>query len=182
MGYDLIFFIGLSGGIVLVLGSAWPDSACRNPIKSLRNWLLAVGCFFMFTYSFLNYFGGGEIFFVFLQGLVLFATVLMFLNVPDKWSSVLVGGVGGGFVFWAMSLFEGYVTLLIVFGIIGVGVGYVLKPRTVRRNLALFVGSVFVAVFSWLVVDWIFFWLNVFFALFSGYYAVKFSLAKLSRN
>ncbi|MBT7703261.1 hypothetical protein HN748_03435, partial [Candidatus Peregrinibacteria bacterium] len=60
-----------------------------------------------------------------------------------------------------------------IFGLLGIALGYALGPATKRGNIALTTGSLLIAVFSYLVADWIFFWLNTFFAIFSGYYAIK---------
>ncbi len=48
-----------------------------------------------------------------------------------------------------------------------------MKAGTSRREFALFAGSALIAFFSYLTATWVFFWLNVFFALFSGYYLLK---------
>lgn len=167
------FIVGLIGGAVLVLGSAWPDVKVRLPVRSVKNWLFALGALFMLTYSSLNYMDGGPIFFIFLQCLAVLASVMMFLNTDDRLDAIVIGLAGFGLVGWSLFLFEDYSTLLIVAGIIGIAFGYVLKAGTVKRNLALLIGSILIALFSWVVMDWIFFWLNVFFALFSAWYAVK---------
>lgn len=52
--------------------------------------------------------------------------------------------------------------------------GYAFKMNTLRRDLALMVGSIFLALFSYLEASRIFFRLNTFFALFSLYYTIKF--------
>jgi hypothetical protein len=44
---------------------------------------------------------------------------------------------------------------------------------TIRRVLALTLGSALIAIFSYIEASWIFFWLNVFFALFSAYYVAR---------
>lgn len=173
MDLTINFLAGLLGGIVLVLGSAWPDSKLKNPLFSVKNWLFALGALFMLLYSSLNYLDGGPIFFIFLQCLALLASVMMFLNTNDELDALVIGGVGGALVLWSLSLFEDYTTLLVVFGIIGIALGYTLKPGTAKRNLSLLVGSILIALFSWFVKDWIFFWLNVFFGIFSFWYLLR---------
>jgi hypothetical protein len=173
MDYNLAFILGVIGGIILVLGAAWPDSNKKHPARVFKNWLLALGGGFTFAYALLNYLDGGIVFFVLLQVLVVVATFMMLLDANHRVSAFLISLVGAGMVAWAFYLFEDYTTLLIVLGIVGIGVGYVLPGETSARNTSLAVGSIFIALFSWIVVDWVFFWLNVFFALFAGFYAVK---------
>lgn len=173
MDLSLNFIIGVLGGLILVAGSAWPDRKVKHPVKSAKNWLFAIGALFMLSYSTLNYFDGGPIFYIFLQVLAVLAGVMMLLNTNDKIDVPVIFVVGVGLVLWSLYLFEDYSTLLIIFGIIGIAFGYVLDAATVKRNLALLFGSVLIAAFSWVVANWIFFWLNVFFALFTAYYLWK---------
>ena len=97
----------------------------------------------------------------------------MMLNVPDKVDVPILGVAALALIVWSLYLFEGYDTVFFVIGLSGVGFGYALKMGTWYRNAALFAGSALIALFSYFVQDWIFFWLNVFFAIFSGYYMVK---------
>ena len=62
------------------------------------------------------------------------------------------------------------------------GLGYAFQMNTLRRDVALMVGSALVAIFSYLGANRIFFWLNVFFALFSLYYTIKFITAKKAKK
>lgn len=172
--FDYIFLTGLIGSLILVTGAAWPEGKdLTYPIKSKKNWLLAIGAAFMFTYALLGYLNGGPIFFLFLQGFIIIASILMMLNTSDKIDIVILSLGGIGFVAWSLALFEGYTTIIFVFGLVGVGLGYSLQMGTLKRSASLMIGSVLIAVFSYLEASWIFFWLNVFFAIFSGYYVVK---------
>ena len=60
----LTFLIGLIGSIILVAGAAYPAKKVSHPIKSVKNWLFAIGGAVMFTYATMNYFEGGPIFFM----------------------------------------------------------------------------------------------------------------------
>ena len=56
--------------------------------------------------------------------------------------------------------------------------GYELTAGTVKREAALVAGSILIAAFSYLTATWIFFWLNVFFALFSMWEAWRIATAR----
>jgi len=170
---NFVFLIGVIGALVLVTGAAVPAKRVAHPVKSLKNWLFAIGGLIMLAYAILNYLAGGSVFFIFLQALVNVSSVLMMLNVPDKIDTPIIVAAGIILIIWSLRLFEGYNTIFFVVGLSGVGVGYVLETGTVRRNLILALGSVLIAIFSYIEASWIFFWLNAFFAIFSGYYAWK---------
>jgi hypothetical protein len=169
----MIFLIGLIGSLILIVGAAWPDRVIKKPTQSIKNWLFALGGVMMLIYSFLNYLDGGPIFFVILQLLVNLGSVFMMLNTPDRIDTPIMAGAGVLLIIWSLTLFEGYETLFFILGLSGIGMGYVMETGTFRRNLALALGSALIALFSYLGASWIFFWLNTFFALFSGYYAWK---------
>jgi hypothetical protein len=172
---DYIFLIGLAGSLVLVTGAAWPDSKkTKHPAKSVKNWLLAIGGVMMLAYSTLNYFDGGAIFFIFLQALVVLASILMMLNIPDKIDTPIIILCGLGLIVWSLYLFENYNTVFFIIGLSGIGLGYVFEGGSLRRSVALTLGSALIALFSYIEMSWIFFWLNVFFAIFSAYYVVRY--------
>lgn len=170
---DYIFYTGIAGCIVLVLGAAAPAKPVAHPTQSTKNWLFAIGGFMMMVYSYLNYVNGGPIFFLILQILVNISSVLMMLNTDDKIDTAVLSLCGLGLIIWSLTLFEGYNTIFFILGLCGIGIGYALDTGTVKRNIMLTAGSVLIALFSYIEASWIFFWLNVFFALFSGYYVVK---------
>lgn len=168
---DYIFFTGLIGSLVLVTGAAWPESKnVKHPVKSLKNWLFAGGGFIMLLYAIFGYMQGGPIFFLILEILVAISSVLMMLNTPDKIDTPILVVSSLGLIIWSLFLFEGYSTILFILGLCGIGLGYAFQMGTLRRNVALTLGSALIALFSYLSASWIFFWLNVFFAIFSSYY------------
>ncbi len=169
------FYIGVLGATVLVLGAAWPVKPKTHPAKTIKAWLFASGGLLMLFYALLVYLAGGPIFFVILQALVQVASLLMLLNTPDKIDIPVIGISGIALIIWALTFFEDYTTLIFIIGLLGIALGYTLGPATKRGNIALALGSFLIAVFSYLVADWIFFWLNVFFSFFSGYYVFKLS-------
>jgi hypothetical protein len=165
--------LGLFGSLVLVTGAAWPDRKVSSPLQSTKNWLFALGGLIMFLYSLLNYLNGGPIFFVFLEAFVVVASIFMMLDTPDTIDTPIIVLTGLGFIVWSLSLFEGYSTIFFVIGLSGVGLGYAFTMGSLRREVALFLGSALIALFSYVEASWIFFWLNVFFAGFSFYYCYR---------
>lgn len=167
------FLIGLLGSLLLVTGSAWPDKRVKHPAKSAKNWLFTIGALFMLFYASLNYLAGGEVFYVFLQIFANFSSVLMLSNVRENISTPLVVGAGVLMLIWSLTLLKDFNTVFFILGLIGIAYGYVMPAATFRRNLALTLGSALIALFSYITGTWIFFWLNTFFAIFSGYYTWK---------
>jgi hypothetical protein len=167
------FTIGVSASVLLVAGAAWPVHTVSHPARSAKNWLFLLGGLGMFAYSFLGYKEGGPFFFVLLQIFITFASVLMLLNTSDKFDVPALSLCGIAMILWSLSLFEGLNTVFFIFGLSAIGIGYALETGTLKRNIALTVGSILIAVFSYVEASWIFFWLNAFFALFSGVHSVK---------
>lgn len=175
---DHIFYIGLVGSLILVTGAAWPIEKVKHPVNSKKNWLFAIGGLFMLVFSILGYLNGGPIFFILLQALVAVSSILMMLNAPDKVDIPVILISGAALIVWSLYLFEGYNTVFFILGLTGIGLGYTLQMGTVRRNLALTLGSLLIAAFSFIEANWIFFGLNTFFAMFSGYYVLKLAMTR----
>ncbi len=167
-----IFIIGLIGALVLVVGAAYPPEHVVHPAKSIKNWLFAIGGLLMLLYSLFSYLAGGTIFFLILQVFINFTSILMMLNTTDKFDTPFIAVGGIAMVAWSLYLFEGLNTVYFVVGLSGIGLGYALDMGTFKRNAALTLGSGLIALFSYIEGNMIFFWLNLFFALFSGYYAL----------
>jgi len=171
---NYIFLTGLLGLSILILGAATPESkTIKLPIKSTKNWLLALGSTIMFTYSIMSYLQGESIFFVFSQSLIIIASILMMLNIKNKIDLIIIFISGSILIIWSLFIFENYNTLIFIFGLIGIGFGYILKGGTIKKNLTLTIASLLIALFSYIETSWIFFWLNIIFAIFSGYYVIK---------
>lgn len=169
-----IFLTGIIGSLVLVTGAAWPEIKDTNhPTRSVKNWLFAIGGFMMLLYAIFGYLQGGPIFFVMLEIMVVISSVLMMLNTSDKVDIPILMISSLGLIIWSLYLFEGYNTIIFVLGLCVTGLGYTSKMGTVRRSAALTSGSALIALFSYLEASWIFFWLNIFFAVFSAYYIYR---------
>lgn len=174
MTIDYIFLTGLIGSLILVTGAAWPEiKAVKHPMRSIKNWLFAIGGLIMLLYAVFGYIKGGSVFFVFLEILVVIASIMMMLNTDDRIDTAVISASGLVFIVWSLYLFEGYNTIFFIIGLSGIGLGYTFDMGTLRRPVALTLGSALIALFSYIEANWIFFWLNVFFAIFSGYYLVK---------
>ncbi len=170
---DYICLTGLLGSLVLVTGAAWPEKKGKHtPMQSTKNWLFAIGGVLMLLYAVLGWMVGGPIFFVFLEILVVVASVMMMGGVDDRIDTAVISLLGLAFIIWSLTLFEGYNTVFFIIGLSGVGLGYAFDMGTLRRSVALTVGSVLIALFSYIEASWIFFWLNTFFAIFSMYYVI----------
>lgn len=170
----MIFALGVLGGLVLVVGSALPENKNSTALSSKRNWWFATGNLAMFAYALLNwYFNAGAVFFVILETLIVIATILMLRPITANKSALIFGLAGAGLSLFSLTLFEGYQTLIFVAGLSIVSLGFSLAPHEPKRNLVLALGSLLIAIFSYLSADWIFFWLNAFFALFSAYHFWK---------
>ncbi len=171
---DYIFLTGILGSLILVTGSAWPEiKEVDHPTKSIKNWLFAIGALIMLIFSTLGFQQGGPFFFIILQTFVIIASILMMFNVPEKIDTPILIISAIGLIIWSLYLFEDYNTIFFILGLCGVGLGYAFKMGTLRRSVALTLGSVLIAVFSYIEASWIFFWLNVFFAIFSAYYVYR---------
>jgi hypothetical protein len=171
---NLILLQGILGALILVSGAAYPIKKEKHPLQSTKNWLFAIGGLMMLIYASLNYiYNDGAVFFILLQGLVNVSSIFMLSNTSERYSSPIIISLALLLIIWSLTLFEGYNTLFFIIGLSGIALGYVLKAGTFRRNLALTLGSILLATFSYLAADWVFFWLNVFFAVFSGYYSLK---------
>jgi hypothetical protein len=167
------FLTGLIGSIVLVAGAAWPDIKTNQPTRSIKDWLFFIGGLAMLVYAILGYQQGGSIFFVILEIFVVLTNILMMLNTSDRFDASVITIGGLGFIIWSLYLFQGYSTILFILGLSGVGLGYAFQMGTLRRNLALTIGSILIVLFSYIETNWVFFWLNLFFAIFSTYYIYK---------
>lgn len=165
--------IGILGGIILVCGAAYPDRPNVRPLTSIKDWLFALGGLAMLVYSIMNYLAGGSVFFVFLQGLVNLSSVFMMLETDDRIDTPVMIVATLALIAWSLWLIPGINTVIFILGLSGIGIGYCSTGGTIRRNMALLLGSALVAFFSFIEGNMIFFWLNVFFAGFSLVQVVK---------
>ncbi|MEZ4932300.1 MAG: hypothetical protein R2788_09295 [Saprospiraceae bacterium] len=167
-------FVGIAGSLLLVIGAAWPEKkSINNPRDSIKNWMFLIGNLIMLGYALLQYLQNGVVYFVLLEILIFIATILMMLNFKDKWKAISVGISGVFLTGWALLLFDKMHVLIFITGLITVGLGYVFENNTLRRDVALTVGSLLIVAYSLMEEEWVFFWLNLFFSIFSGYYLIR---------
>jgi len=170
---DSTFLIGLTGSLILLIGSAWPAEKVKLPYKSTKNWLFGIGSWIMLVYAIVGYLSWGAVFFIFMEILVAISCILMMLPSRDRLNSIIIGGSGIVLIIWSLFLFQNYRTILFVAGMAILGIGFASRLWSQRRNIALTLGSIFVAIFSYTEASRIFFGMNTFFALFSLYYTIK---------
>ena len=171
---DLNFFIGLLWSIILVIGAARPEpKKVIKPIQSTKNRLFFMGAIFMLTFSWLGYYNGWSIFFFILEIFMILSSILMMLGTKDKINTLILSASGLALIIRSWFLFQWYSTMIFIIWLIGIWLGYAFKMGSIRREGALVLWSLLVALFSFLEPNRIFFRLNIFFALFSSYYLVK---------
>jgi hypothetical protein len=171
MNADLIFGLGVLGGIVLVLGALWPIKKVKISRNSVKNWLFASGAVLLFIYALLNYlYGTGSLFFTILELLAIVSSILMLSGISEKISTRIIMGLGAGLICWSLFLMKDYSAVVFILGLVGISLGYIFPAATMKRNLALLLGGILIAIFSYLGSAWVFFWLNIFFAGFSLYH------------
>lgn len=170
---DMTTLIGILGGVILVGGAAYPDRANVRPITSMKDWLFFSGGVIMLIYSIVGYVAGGSIFFLFLEALVNLAGILMMLEASERMTTPAISVAAIGLIIWSFVLFPDSVTFLFVLGLAGISMGYCFPGGTMRREVALMLGSALIAFFSFLEASWIFCWLNLFFAAFSMMQVVR---------
>ena len=171
---DIVLLTGIVGGCMLVLGAAWQEQNVKNnPLHSVKDWLLFIGGVILLIYAILGFFlQHSSPFFIFLELLTLVASILMMLNTDDRFDTIFLSLLGLGFIAWSLSLSLSIDTVWFIVGLTGIAVGYALTPGW-KRDLAFTLGSTCVCIFSFLVGSWVFFWLNVFFALFSLFWLLR---------
>lgn len=170
---DSIFLTGIIGSVILVIGASLPAKKVVYPVQSAKNWLFAIGSFCMLIYAVMQYRSGGEFFYVILEILVNVASVLMMINIRAALGTAMISTTTLVFVAWSLTIFEEIYTLLFVIGLGIIGIGFILETGSRRRNILLAVGPLLVACYSYIVAEWVFFWLNLLFAIFSAYHALK---------
>ena len=174
--------VGIVGGIVLVVGAAYPDRPNVRAITSAKDWLFAAGGLIMLAYSIMNYLAGGSVFFIFLQALVNLSSIFMMLETNDRIDTPVMIVATLGLIVWSLWILPDLSTIPFILGLSGIAIGYCSTGGTKRREVALILGSALVALFSYIEGNQIFFWLNVFFATFSGIQLFRMMRIKPSVN
>ena len=167
--------IGIVWGILRVLGAAYPIEKTNIPTRSIKNRLFTVGESIILVYVTLSYYlAGGSIFFIFLQIFAVIACILMMLDTDDRLDMGIIIWSGLTLLIWSFFLFEWYSTVIFILWLSLLGLGYASTMDSLRRNIALLLGSTLIALFSYGEANRIFFWINVLFAGFSLYHTLLF--------
>lgn len=171
---NTVFLTGLISSIILVIGSAWPDpKKTVKPIRTFKHWIFGIGNFGMLAYASLAFFlEANPIFFVLLEILCAASSVLILLDVKEKISTRLIVVSGLALLIWSLFLFEDSTTVFFILGLVALALGFISKDN-VKRNAVFLLGCILISTFSFIKEDWIFFWLNAVFGLFSGFYLLK---------
>ncbi len=169
---ELSFVLGLIGSIILLIGAIYPIEKTGKPSKSIKNRCFALGASIMLLYAIAGYFAWWPVFYIYLELLIMVACVLMLLGTDDRRDVGIIGGLGIALLIWSRFLFNWPSMLLFILAFIILGLGYAFDMHSVRRYLGLTIGGALIALSSYLDASRIFFWLNVFFALFSLYYTI----------
>lgn len=163
---NAVFLTGLISSIILVIGSAWPE-------RPFKHWIFGIGNFGMLAYASLAFFlEANPIFFVLLEILCATSSVLFLTNVKEKISARLILISALTLLIWSFFLFEDSTTVFFILGLSALAVGFTSKD-SVKRNAVFLLGCILISTFSFVKEDWIFFWLNAVFGLFSGFYLLK---------
>ena len=171
---NYISLTGIIGSVILVIGAAWPEPKnTKPPLKIIKNWLFTIGSTILLFYSIFNYQNGGQFFFILLQILVETSCIFMMLDIYETTATYIISFFSIGLLIWSILLFQGLSTIFFILGLSGISLGYIFKIKTLRRSIALTFGSILIAIFSFIEASWIFFWLNIFYALFSSYYIYR---------
>lgn len=171
---DYSFWLGIIGSLILVSGAAWPiPRKLKNARASTKDRLLLIWSLIMFLFALIWYYNWSSIFFVILEILVIISCVLMMSNTNDRVDATVLSVSWIALVIRSLYLFQWYTTIIFIIWLVVLGLWYAFDTWSLRRDIALTVWSIFVALFSLLEPNRIFFWLNLFFAIFSWYYLVK---------
>ncbi len=167
-------------GVILIIGSARNEKKnTHTPLKSTKNWLFTAGAIFMLMYAILWYVqDNSSIFFIFLEGFVLIACILMMLDTDDSFDVRFLGSLWLVLIATSLAISMSTDTLRFISGLIAIALGYTFKPCTLRRDAALTIGSILIVIFSFIGDNRIFFWINIFFAFFSAFYRMKHAIEK----
>lgn len=146
---SLSFIIGVVGAVCTVIGAGWPDKVPKKPRFSVKNRLFFVGNTLVFCYSVLLAREGGTVFFLYLESVVMLGTILMMTTIPKIYNVIATSVLGLFFVFRVLLGTQDRQTLIFVVGLTGLTIGFVSPAATLQREGALTLGSIGVAIYSY---------------------------------
>lgn len=180
---ELFSVIGITGSIIIVVGAIYPIEVTKVPVRSVKNRLLTLGTLILLLYASVGYLSWLSVFFInirleflifiYLEILVVIASILMMVNTNDRRDTWIIGGLGIALLIWSRFLLQWRSMSLFIVAFTILSLGYAFDMHSVRRYIALTIGGLLIALSSYLAASRIFFGLNIFFALFSLYYAFR---------
>ena len=172
---DISFFIGLIWSLNLVTWAARPEpKKVVKSLKSTKDRLFFIWSIILTIFARLWYQNWWTIFFFILQTFVVISWILMMLDTNDTLDTIILSISWVWLTIRSLYLFEGYTTIIFIIWLLGIWLWYAFKMWSIRREAALMIWGILIAIFSYLQPNRVFFGLNTFFAIFSGYYLVKY--------
>jgi len=146
---NIIVIPGIFGSIAIILGMLYQEQNTNKlPHKSVKNRLFFIGGILMTLYSFLDFFQNKVLFFLVLQLFLLTTCVVMITNINEKKALIINIIALIIFVAWSFLAVNSIITLIFIFGLIIVGMGYTFKFSPTKRDIAFIIGSVLLTIFS----------------------------------
>lgn len=164
--------IGLIATIFLVIGALYPIEKVEKPVYSVKNWIFTVGSLIMLGYAIAGYLAWWGIFFIYLELLIALACLLMMLDIDDRRDGSIILLLGIGLLIRGFLSSQWPNITLFTVAFIVLGLGYVFDMNSIRRYVGLTLWGALIALASYAAGGWTFFWLNLFFAIFSLYYTI----------
>lgn len=174
--------IGIIATIFLTIGALYPIEQVKRPVDSVKNWIFTVGSLTMLGYAIAGYLAWWEIFFIYWELLIALACLLMMLDVNDKRDGSIITLVSIGLFVWGFPSFQWPHMFLFSIAFFVLGLGYVFDMTSIRRYIGLTLWGILIALASYVDGGGTFFWLNLFFAIFSLYYTIILIRAKIKHS
>jgi len=168
------FLIWLIWSLVLVAWAARPEpKKIIKSIKSTKNRLFLIWACVLTIFARLGYNDWWTIFFFILEIFVIISSILMMLDTNDTIDITILSLSWLWLIIRSLYLFEGYSTIIFIIWLIGIWLWYAFTMWSIRREIALMLWWILIAIFSYLQPNRVFFWVNIFFAIFSWYYLIE---------
>lgn len=174
--------IGIIATIFLVIGAFYPIENVEKPVYSVKNWIFTVGSLTMLMYAIAGYLAWWQIFFIYWELLIALACLLMMLDINDRRDGSIITVASIGLFVWGFPSFQSTDMFLFSIAFLVLGLGYVFDMNSIRRYIGLTLWGIFIAISSYVDGGWTFFWLNLFFAIFSLYYTILLILARRKQS
>lgn len=167
---DITSLLGIVGAVLLVIAALYPTKIITTPATSLKNRLFALGSFMMLLYAGMWYLAGWSNVILLTEILIVMSCIFMLTNIRVRVATWIVALFGILFLIWSLWSFGWYDNILLfILGGIVLSIGYVAPMQSYQRWIGLTLWGILLVIFSYIWSSWIFFWLNIWFALGTGY-------------